>query len=219
MGGGDAAPLRRPVRSMPAGLRSHDGAPALLMVAAQPPQLVGVDGAPPAPADEVHRLRRRKALLDEGNGDQHRCAAKAGHAVDANASIRRVLAHRLHHREPGLHDVARRRRTVREGEVSHLDAHLLESAGGVGRVTDAHNVHHVVLLELADVHGEVVVVRRVEDEEALVLVLHERRWVREAGHCCQFLCSGRAEVWCGSFGQEQRQLGTSRQPTALQLHP
>lgn len=58
---------------------------------------------------------------------------------------------------------------------AHLYAGCLNFLSGVGRLADAHDAHHVLLLELFYVQVQVVVLGSVHDDESELLPLHQRR--------------------------------------------
>lgn len=57
----------------------------------------------------------------------------------------------------------------------------LNLRGGVGRLADAHDAHHVVLLQLLQVQVQVVIFRSVHDDESELLPLHQGRVGRHGG--------------------------------------
>lgn len=62
--------------------------------------------------------------------------------------------------------------------TAHLYARCLNLRGRVGWLADAHDAHHVLLLELSNVHVQIVSLGGVHDSESELLPLHQRHLSR-----------------------------------------
>mmetsp|Transcript_43814 Transcript_43814/g.137625 ORF Transcript_43814/g.137625 Transcript_43814/m.137625 type:complete len:270 (+) Transcript_43814:390-1199(+) len=161
------------------------GAAARGAVPLEPEELLGVDGAAALLADHGHGLHGVHAReLDERDGNEHRRAAEPRDAVHAEAGRRPVACGgggRLRAEavfddvEPLLDDVIRRVRAVGVLHLVHADAGRLDLRGRVRLLAHAHEVRHVLLLALEQVLRQVLLLRRVEDEEAVPVALDQAR--------------------------------------------
>lgn len=66
-------------------------------------------------------------------------------------------------------------------ERPYLNARGLDLGGRVGRFADAHNAHHILLLELSNIQVQVVRLWGVHDDESQLLPLDQRRVGRHGG--------------------------------------